>query len=186
MRKRVMIEPVTFSVFIATSLDGYIARTDGDVSWLDEQPSAGEGEDFGYGEFFASVDALVMGRGTFEKIMEFDWPYEDKPLIVLSHSLQSVPESHRGRVTIEKAGPADLTGRLAERGYRRIYLDGGQVITSFLRQGLVNDMIITHIPVLLGNGLPLFGHLDRDIPLELLASRSWDNGFVQTHYKVVR
>ncbi|RLD94917.1 MAG: dihydrofolate reductase [Bacteroidetes bacterium] len=176
---------VNVSVFIAASLDGFIARPDGDVSWLDEYEPLGEGEDAGYSELFNKVDSLVLGRGSFEKVLEFDWPYGDKPITVLSSSLSKVPEKLKGSVRIDNSVPLKLLENLAAEGCRHIYLDGGQVIQSFLREGLVDDITLTIIPVLLGQGVPLFGSLEKDIKLKLLESRSWDNGFVQSKYKVV-
>jgi len=174
------------SVFIATSLDGYIARPDGDVSWLDETEPIGGGDDAGYGIFFDSIDALVMGRGTFEKVLEFDpWPYGTKTVIVLSKSLTEAPEMLRDRVRIDASTPQELVEKLSQEGFKHIYLDGGQVIQSFLREGLVDDMTLTTIPVLIGEGLPLFGKVEKDKKLRLAESRSWDNGIVQSKYQVL-
>jgi len=177
---------VKVSVFIATSVDGFIARSDGDVSWLDEYEPMGEGEDGGYGELFGAVDALVMGRGTFEKVLTFDWPYGDKPLIVLSKRMSEVPEALRASVRVDASAPQELLEKLAEKGCQHIYLDGGKVIQSFLRAGLVDEMTLTRIPVLLGEGIPLFGSLVEDVKLRLLDCRSWENGFVQEKYAVVK
>ena len=173
------------SVYIAISLDGFIARLDGDVSWLDEIEPFEDGDDAGFGEFFGSVDVLVMGRGSFEKVLEFVWPYGTKPVIVLSKSLTEVPEELRDRVKIDTSTPQELLEKLSQEGFRRIYLDGGKVIQSFLREGLVDDMTLTSIPVLLGEGLPLFGHLDKDIKVRLVESHSWDNSLVQSKYQVI-
>jgi len=173
------------SVFIATSVDGYIARPDGDISWLHEvEPIAGGG-DAGYGELFDSIDVLVMGRGSFDKVLEFDWPYGTKPVMVLSKSLTEAPMELRDRVRVMASTPQELVEQLAREGYKHVYLDGGKVIQSFLREGLVDDMTLTIIPVLIGEGLPLFGNMDEDIKLRLLQSRSWDNGFVQSKYQVL-
>ncbi|MBE2223775.1 MAG: dihydrofolate reductase [Anaerolineae bacterium] len=175
------------SVFIATSLDGYIARPDGDVAWLHEIEPLADGDDAGYGAFFGAIDVLVMGRGSFEKVLEFDpWPYGDKPVIVLSKSLTDVPEAVRKTVRIDDADPQALLDKLTQAGYKRIYLDGGKVIQSFLREGLVDDMCITTIPVLIGAGIPLFGSLERDVKLKLVDSKSWANGMVQATYEVVK
>ena len=176
---------VKVSVFIAASLDGFIARLDGDVSWLDEYEPLGEGEDAGYSELFNKVDSLVLGRGSFEKVLEFDWPYGTKPIFVLSNSLSEVPEKLKSSVRIDNSSPFKFLEKLETEGYQHIYLDGGQVIQSFLREGLVDDITLTTIPVPLGQGIPLFGNLEKDIKLQLLESRSWDNGFVQLKYKVV-
>jgi dihydrofolate reductase len=128
-----------------------------------------------------------MGRGSFEKVLEFDeWPYGTKPVIVLSKSLTEVPEKLRDRVRIDSSPPQELLEKLSQEGYKHIYLDGGKIIQSFLRDGLVDDMTLTTIPVLIGEGLPLFGHIDEDIKLRLLESRSWDNGLVQSKYQVLK
>jgi dihydrofolate reductase len=174
------------SVYIATSLDGYIARSDGDVAWLHETEPIGDGDDAGYGEFFDSIDALVIGRGSFEKVLEFDWPYGTQPVIVMSKSLTEVPEELRDWVRLDTSTPQELMEKLSQEGYKHIYLDGGMVIQSFLRGGLVDDMTLTIIPVLIGEGLPLFGNLEKDIKLRLLETRSWDNGFVQSKYQVLK
>lgn len=174
------------SVFIATSVDGYIARPDGDVGWLDKFGPMGAGEDGGYSALMGSIDALVMGRGSFEKVLEFDWPYGETPVIVLSQSLTDVPPPLRDHVRIDTSSPQELVAQLLQLSYRRIYLDGGKVIQSFLREGLVDDMTITMVLVLLGKGIPLFGDLEQDIALRLTSLKSWDNGFVQKTYSVVR
>ena len=180
-------EKIKVSVFIATSLDGYIARPDGDVAWLHEGDPVEDGDDMGYGALFSSVDALVMGRESFEKVLEFDpWPYGDKLVIVLSRSLTDVPEALRETVRIDSSSPQELVDKLAQEGYKRIYLDGGKVIQSYLREGLVDDMCITMIPVLIGEGLPLFGSLEKDVKLKLVESKSWQNGMVQSTYEVVK
>lgn len=179
------------SVYIATSVDGFIARPDGDVSWLDEVEPIEGGDDAGFGEFIDSIDVLVMGRGSYEKIVEFEqgpefeWPYGTTPVIVLSSSLTEVSEEDRDRVRIDSSTPQELVEKLSQEGYKRIYLDGGKIIQSFLRDGLVDDMTLTIIPVLIGEGIPLFGNSGKDIKLRLLQSRSWDNGFVQSTYQVL-
>lgn len=179
-------ENVKVSVFIATSLDGYIARPDGDVAWLHEGEPVEDGDDMGYGALFNSVDALVMGRGSFEKVLEFEpWPYGTKPVIVLSRNQLEVPEALRDTVRIDSSSPQELVDKLAQEGYKRIYLDGGKVIQSYLREGLVDDMTITMIPVLIGEGIPLFGGLEKDVKLKLLESKSWQNDMVQLNYEVV-
>lgn len=178
---------VRVSVFMATSLDGYIARSDGDVSWLDEIEPIEGGDDAGFGVFFDSIDVLVMGRGSFEKVLEFDnWPYGTKPVIVLSKSLTEVPIKLRDRVRIDDSTPKELVEKLLQGGYKHIYLDGGKVVQSFLRDGLVDDMTLTTIPVLIGDGLPLFGNIKKDFKLRLMKSQSWDNGLVQSKYQILK
>jgi dihydrofolate reductase len=172
---------VKASVFIATSLDGFIAREDGGLDWL---PADG-GEPHGYTEFIATVDALVIGRKTLETVLGFDaWPYGTKPVVVLSTTLSalSVPE---GAVCEVMAGtPQEVVARLEHRGMKHLYIDGGVTIQGFLEAGLIQRMIITRIPVLLGRGIPLFGPLAHDIRLEHVATRSYPSGLVQSEYLI--
>ncbi|MDF0732073.1 dihydrofolate reductase family protein [Pseudomonas entomophila] len=175
----------TAHVFIATSLDGFIARPDGHLDWLPMRPA--EGEDFGYDTFIADIDLLVMGRGTFDKVVGFDpWPYH-VPVLVLSRQLAgtAVPERLHGKVRFAETPPAQLMRELEQQGVRRVYVDGGQLVQSFLREGLVSDLVITTVPVLIGAGRPLFGALARDVALELVASRALPaSGMVQSTYRV--
>jgi dihydrofolate reductase len=166
-------------VFIATSLDGFIARANGDLDWL---PSGG-GEPHGYDEFMATVDALVIGRKTFETVLTFDqWPYGDKPVFVLStHALPSAPV---GAIVERMSGPpAEIVSQLGARGIRHVYVDGGVTIQRFLQAGLIQRLIITRIPIILGTGIPLFGPVGRDIRLDHVATREYPS-FVQTEYVV--
>lgn len=168
------------SVFIATSLDGFIARTNGDLDWL----PAGGGEPHGYDEFIASVDALVIGRKTYETVLAFEtWPYGQKPVFVLS--TRALAPAPPGAVVEHMSGdPAEIVSRLAARGIRHIYVDGGITIQRFLQAGLLQRLIITRIPVLLGVGIPLFGNLPHDIRLEHVTTRAFAGGLVQSEYTV--
>jgi dihydrofolate reductase len=172
------------SVYIATSLDGMIARPNGDLDWL----SSGEaqaGEDYGYQAFIDTVDVLVMGRATFEKALTFEaWPYTGKRVVVLSSRHIQLPEHIPASVRVMAAPPAELVARLAEEGAAHLYVDGGQTIQRFLRAGLITDLIVTRIPILIGAGIPLFGALDRDVALTHVETRAFANGFVQSHYRV--
>jgi dihydrofolate reductase len=170
-------------VFIATSLDGFIARPDGAIDWLPTDTS----EDFGYNAFMESVDALVMGRETFELVLTFGgWPYGDKPVFVLTSSPAGIaPPS--GAVCEALAGaPHEIVAALSARGHARVYLDGGITIQRFLAAGLVDRMIITRIPVLLGRGRPLFGDVPNDVSLEHVTTRAFPSGLVQSEYRVRR
>ena len=174
----------TGHVYIAASLDGFIARPDGDLDWLMKQPT--EGENFGYEAFMESVDGLVMGRGTYEKVLTFgDWPYA-KPVVVLSRTL--APEDLRGdlegRVRVSNAPPKQAMDDLEAEGWKRAYVDGGRVIQSFLREGLIADVVLTRVPILLGTGIPLFGPLERDIDLKHLETRAFASGLIRSHYEV--
>ena len=176
----------TGHVFIAISLDGYIARPDGDIDWLMKQNT--EGEDHGYDPFMASVDGLVMGRGSFEKIMTFDeWPYA-KPVVVMSNSLtqSDIPDHLHEKVRLTRLSPVDLMKELHAKGWTRAYIDGGKVIQSFLNDGLIADMTITHVPILLGQGLPLFGRVPQDIDLTHVETKPFSSGLVSSTYKVNR
>jgi len=168
------------SVFIATSLDGFIARANGDLDWL----PPGGGEPHGYDEFMATVDALVIGRKTFETVLTFDtWPYGEKPVFVLS-TRALAPAPHGAVVECMSGPPADIVSQLAARGIRHVYVDGGITIQRFLQAGLIQRLIITRIPVLLGGGIPLFGALAHDLVLRHVGTRQYASGLVQSEYVV--
>lgn len=171
-------------VFIATSLDGYIARLDGDIDWLTSRPVP-EGEDFGYAAFQNGLGAMIMGRESFEKVLTFpEWPYT-VPVVVLSRSPERVvvPAALRDRVRVSGQGPRAVLEALGAQGVTRVYIDGGQTIRSCVAAGLVRRVIVTLIPVLLGEGRPLWGHGAGDLDLTLVGTRHWDNGFVQVEYR---
>ena len=171
------------SVYIATSVDGFIARPDGDIDWLGEP--AEDGEDFGYEEFMATVDHLVMGRHTFEKVLSFgQWPYA-KPVVVLTSRPLKVPEDIASKVEVMSGPPEQILDELAKRGSQHLYIDGGKTIQLFLSAGLIQRVIISRIPVLIGEGIPLFGPLPQDIQLRHKATRTFANGVVQCEYQVV-
>lgn len=173
-------------VFIATSLDGFIARPDGAIDWLlHAQGAAPAAEDFGYAEFMAGIDALVIGRKSFETVLGFDpWPYAEHPVWVMSRQARlQIPAALQSTVHHCLASPAALLQQLAGQGVRRIYLDGGELIQSFLFEDRVDRMTITSIPVLLGQGRRLWGPLSADQTWTLQASRHWDCGFVQSRYE---
>jgi dihydrofolate reductase len=171
------------SVFIATSVDGFIARTNGGLDWL---PANG-GEPHGYDEFMATVDAIVIGRKTYDTVLTYDsWPYEKKPVIVLSTRLRAV-EVPRGAVCEIMSGtPQEVAARLDERGLTHVYVDGGATIRGFLKAGLIQQMTITRVPILLGSGVPLFGELPSDIRLEHRSTQSYPSGLVKSEYRVLR
>lgn len=176
------------SVYIATSLDGFIARENGNLDWLPGSDGASEQseEDFGYHEFMDSVDALIMGRKTFETVLSFgiEWPYSEKRVIVLSSQLLQIPSDLPATVEASSCSPAELIQHLSEEGYQRAYIDGGKTIQSFLNAGLIQDMIITRIPVLIGSGISLFGPVDNDRKLRHINTCTFENGFVQSQYEL--
>jgi len=168
------------SVFVGTSVDGFIARANGDFDFL----PPGGGESHGYEEFMATVDALVVGRKTFETVLSFDaWPYGQKPVFVLStRPLAPVPPG--AMVERLSGAPAEIVSQLSGRGIQHIYVDGGNTIQGFLRAGLIQRLVITRVPVLIGQGIPLFGTLPRDIVLEHVVTRQFATGLVQSEYVV--
>jgi dihydrofolate reductase len=169
------------SVFVGTSIDGFIARPNGDLDWL----PAGGGEPHGYDEFIASVDAIVIGRKTFETVLAFDtWPYGDKRVVVLSSRPVDLSEVRGGVVEQMGGPPAGIVSRLAAGGVRHLYVDGGITIQGFLRAGLIQRLVITRVPVLIGEGIPLFGALPHDIRLHHVATRHYPSGLVQSEYHV--
>ena len=169
------------SVFIGTSLDGFIARTNGDLDFL----PPGGGEPHGYDEFMATVDALVIGRKTFETVLTFDkWPYGEKTVVVLS--TRPLARAPLGAAVERMSGtPAEISSQLAARGIRHIYVDGGITIQRFLQAGLIQRLVITRVPVLIGTGIPLFGPVPRDIVLRHVGTRQYASGLVQSEYEVV-
>lgn len=174
------------SVFIATSLDGYIARPDGGIDWLNQANAAvPEGEDCGFAGFMATVDVLVMGRNTFEQVLGFgEWPYGATRVVVLSRKGVEIPVELADRVSTSAEEPAQLVARLAAEGARNFYIDGGKTIQAFLVAGLINELTITTIPVLLGEGVPLFGPLESDVDLTHVATNAYPFGFVQSRYRI--
>jgi dihydrofolate reductase len=177
------------TVYIATSLDGYIARPDGGLDWLSQGggEGGGDGEDYGYKAFMATVDALVMGRHTYEKVLTFGaWPYERKRVVVLSSRPVTIAPEIAATVESMAGTPAEVVERLAARGLGHLYVDGGVTIQRFLAAGLIDRFIITRIPVLIGAGIPLFGPLERDVRLRHVETRSFPSGLVQGEYAVIR
>ena len=174
------------SVFIATSLDGFIARENGDIDWLnDANATVPEGEDCGYQPFMASVDVLIMGRKTYEQVLSFgSWPYGQTRVIVMSRSPIQFPAELPACVTHSAAMPRMLYDRLVNEGAQHLYIDGGVTIQRFLAAGLIDELTITIIPILLGEGTPLFGPLGKDIHLTHISSHTYDFGFIQLKYAV--
>ncbi len=173
------------TVYVATSLDGFIARENGSIDWL--PPVEEDGEDYGYREFMDSVDAIVMGRRTYETVLSFgSWPYGKKPVLVLSSRQVEISQEIAGTVEAMSASPQEVVRRFAERGFNHLYIDGGKTIQGFLREGLIDRLIITRVPILLGSGIPLFGPLSHDIKLRHVETRQFENGLVQSEYEVLR
>jgi dihydrofolate reductase len=170
------------SVFIGTSLDGFIARPNGEFDFLPE----GGGEPHGYNEFIASVDALVIGRKTYETVLGFEeWPYGDKRVVVLSSRPLDLSAARGGKVEQMAGAPAEIVAKLAASGVRHVYVDGGITIQGFLRAGFIQRLIITRVPVLIGEGIPLFGTLPRDVRLRHIGTQHYASGLVKSEYEVI-
>jgi dihydrofolate reductase len=179
-------ESMRATVYIATSVDGFIAREDGGIDWLPEGGGEEGDEDYGYQEFVDSVDAIVMGRSTYELASSFgSWPYGEKPVVVLSSRRVVIPEAIARTVEAMSAAPREVVRRLAQRGFGHLYVDGGRTIQGFLGEGLIDRLILTKVPVLIGSGIPLFGALPHDVGLRHLETLQFDNGLVQSKYEVL-
>ncbi|MEP1032032.1 dihydrofolate reductase family protein [Ekhidna sp.] len=170
------------SVYIATSLDGRIADRNDGIAWLDSIPIP-ENEDMGYYTFTNDIDALVMGRNTFETVLGFDveWPYQ-KPVFVLSNQLQKIPESHQGKAFLVSGALSEVLEQIHAKGYTRLYIDGGATIQSFLREDLIDQMIITTFPIVLGGGPSLFSAFPNELQFELVESKVYFGQLVQNHF----
>lgn len=168
-------------VYIGTSLDGFIARTDGDIEWLVQ--FANEEAIHAYEEFISKIDAIVIGRGTFEKVLTFpSWPYEKK-VFVLSNTLKKLPSEVQDKATLLLMGPADTVRKLELEGCTNIYVDGGQVIQSFLQADLIDELIISRVPIIIGNGIPLFANMKQDILFQHVRTEVQSNELVRSYYK---
>ncbi|MGB5509596.1 dihydrofolate reductase family protein [Robiginitalea sp.] len=171
------------SVFIAMSLDGYIADKNGRLDWLQAIPNP-DNNDMGYVAFTNTIDALVMGRKTFETVCGFDvdWPY-NQPVFVLSKTLKEIPESHQGKAFLVKGTVTEIIDQIHNKGFSRLYIDGGTTIQNFLKEDLIDELVLSTIPVLLGGGSPLFSKLPDKLKFELIGTKTYLNQITQSHYK---
>ncbi|GAB5416670.1 MAG: dihydrofolate reductase family protein [Crocinitomicaceae bacterium] len=172
-------------VFIATSIDGYIADKNGGIDWLHNVPNP-DGDDMGYAAFMDEVDALIMGRNTFDTVRSFDmdWPYS-KPVFVLSNRLKEIPREYTGKVFLVNGELPEILHEIRRKGHQNIYIDGGSTIQSFLRQGLIDTMIITQIPIVLGGGIPLFGDLESPQKFNCVETKRFLGSVVQSRFEKV-
>lgn len=169
------------SVFVGTSVDGFIARPDGALDFL----PPGGGEPHGYDEFIATVDTIVIGRNTYETVRGFEaWPYGRKRVVVLSTGPLDLTVVKDGVVEQMAGAPAEIATKLAATGARHLYVDGGITIQGFLRAGLVTRLVVTRVPVLIGQGIPLFGSLPHDVRLRHVVTRQYPSGLVQSEYEM--
>ena len=168
-------------VYIGTSLDGFIARKSGDIDWLTQ--FANDEAIHAYEEFMSRVEAIVIGRGTFEKVLTFpSWPYEKK-VFVLSTSIKQVPDIVKDKITVLAMAPKELLSYLSDKGFSSIYVDGGKVIQGFLKLDLIDELIISKVPVLIGSGIPLFDHINMDLQFKHTNTQVSSNGLVRSYYE---
>ncbi len=170
-------------VFIATSLDGFIAGKQGELDWLEMIPNPNK-EDMGYRDLMQEIDAIVMGRNTYETVCGFggDWPYT-KQVFVLSHSIKAIPQKLADKVTLLAGSPSEVLDKIHNKGYSKLYIDGGKTVQNFLEKDLIDELRITTIPILLGGGFSLFGDLANRLEFEHITSKLFLNQVVQNHYK---
>ena len=168
------------SVFVGTSLDGFIARSNHELDFL----PPGGGEPHGYDEFIATIDVILIGRNTYEKVLTFEsWPYPGKRVVVLSS--RPIPEHAGNKVEHVSGEPAEIASQLAASGAQHVYVDGGVTIQRFLQAGLIQRIVITRVPVLIGSGIPLFGPLRKDVRLRHISTRTYPSGLVTSEYDVL-
>lgn len=172
------------SVYVGVSVDGFIARAGGEVDFLDDHAPAGS--DLGWADFIGSVDVLVMGRATFDSVLNAGvaWPYGDLTVVVWTHRPLDLP-AELSHVEASELGPRELLDGLGERGFRHAYVDGGRTVQQFLQEGLIDEITLTTVPTLIGEGTRIFGALSGDVHLEHAETTTYGNGFVQTRYRVV-
>lgn len=173
-------------IYIATTVDGFIARNDGRMDWLEHEA---EGHDYGWAEFRKTIDALVIGRKTFEQVLSLGeaWPYDGLSTVVWSRTLSNddLPEKVTDHpVRVSALPPAELLHDLGEKGFKGVWVDGGQTLQQFLSTSMIDILTITRIPILIGEGMPLFGALPGDVRLEHLKTESFDSGVVQSTYAI--
>jgi len=172
-------------VYIAASIDGYIARKDGNIDWLAEVPNP-DNSDFGFADFMSDIDAIIMGRITFETVAGFgEWVYQ-KPVFVLSSSMLQLPAGYEDKAEIINGELNDIIASLHERGLKNLYIDGGRTIQGFIEQDLIDELVLTRIPILLGSGIPLFTETDRELQFEHVKTEVLNNALIKSRYKRTR
>lgn len=176
---------MTNYVYIATSLDGFIADKDGNIDWLSEIPNPDK-SDYGFDGFMDCVDAVVLGRKTFEQVLFFGKWFYTKPVFVVTNSLQTLPDDLKGKAEIISGKPRKITDRLHGKGFNNLYIDGGSTVQNFLQADLIDTMIITTIPVVLGEGIPLFTTMKQRFWFRLKKSEVMDGVYVKSWFERVR
>jgi len=169
-------------VFIAKSLDGFIAGEKNELDWLEMVPNPKQ-NDLGFNELMDEVDAIVMGRTTFETVLGFggEWPYE-KHLFVLSSSLKKIPEKLQKKVTLLNGTVQEVLRSIHEKGFFNVYIDGGKTVQNFLKEDLIDELRMTTIPVLLGKGIALFSSLPELVEFTHIKTEVFLGQLVQSRY----
>jgi dihydrofolate reductase len=170
-------------VYIATSIDGYIADEDGSIEWLNTIPNPSN-DDLGWSDFINSIDAIVMGKNTFDKVLSFniDWPYP-VPVFVLSNSMVTAPNGYKDKIKIINGNPKEIACFLKKQGFNNVYIDGGKTVQQFLNDDLIDELTITKIPILLGGGIPLFSEHGNQMAFELVETKVLINQLVKIRYE---
>jgi dihydrofolate reductase len=167
--------------YLGTSLDGFIARKDGDIDWLTQ--FANDEAIHAYEEFMNRIDAIVIGRGTFEKVLTFSsWPYKRK-VFVLSNSVKQLPDTLKDKAILLSMKPEELLRYLSSMGFSTIYVDGGKVIQDFLKKDMIDEMIIAKAPILIGSGIPLFNYIHTDLQFKHIRTAVQSNGLIRSYYE---
>jgi dihydrofolate reductase len=183
--KEIEGETITNYAYVATSLDGFIATSDEGLDWLNEIPNP-EQSDHSFAEFMNRIDTIVMGRKTFQTVLAFNsWPYK-KPVFVLSKTLKTVPKNFADKAEVKNGDIRDIVRQLNDRGYRKLYIDGGKTIQSFLEEDLIDEITITRVPVLLGDGIPLFGKLSKRLRFIHKETEILNQQMVKSRYERIR
>lgn len=175
-----------FIGYIATSVDGFIARNDGGLDWLEREEWADpDGSDYGFKSFMSSLDAMIMGKNTFLKILDIgQWIYGDLPVFVASNSLRDseIPEHLKTKVSLINGSATEMAAQLKSRGKTSVYIDGGKLLQSFIREGVLDELIVTKMPILIGSGIPLFGDLGADVKVNHISTDTYKSGVTQSRY----
>jgi len=181
-----MSGPAHCTLSFAMSLDGFIADPDGGVDWLSIGTDPNAPDDGWFDTFMSRIDALVMGRASFETVVSFGvWPYS-KPVFVRSRTMNAVPAGYEDKASAISGNPHEIVSSLSQQGFHRLYVDGGKTAQAFLAADLIDEMMIAYVPVLLGKGIQLFGSLSHRLEFRHLETQTMSIGLAQSRYERAR